>query len=102
VALTGMNKIALVTASILALGAASIAADMDRLSYIPEGTPVGSHAMSASAAAIETGGDEVRVSMIERKIRLVTSTVRPVKSCDAAHWPYYPTDCLSQPDPAGL
>jgi len=102
VALTGMNKIALVTASILALGAASIAADMDRLSYIPEGIPVGSHAMTASAAAIGTGGDDARVSTIERKIRLVTSTVRPVKSCDAAHWPYYPEDCLIEPDPTGL
>lgn len=101
-ALTGMKQIALVTASILALGAASIAADMDRLSYIPEGTPVGSHAMTASAAAIETGGDDARVSTIERKIRLVTSTVRPVKSCDSANWPYYPADCLTKSDPAGL
>lgn len=40
--------------------------------------------------------------MIERDIRLVTTGIAPVKSCDAANWPYYPADCLKRIESAGL
>ncbi len=96
-----MKKIALITASILALGAAAIAADSDGLSTISEEVSSGTHAVVASAAA-ETGGQDARLDVIEREVRMVRSPVAQVRSCDAAYWPYYPADCLTTPEPSGL
>lgn len=94
-----MKKFELYTATILALGAVSIAVGADAVPDFPgaAGLSLG----SASAASIETGGQGT-VPAIERKVRLVASGIAPVNSCDAAYWPYYPADCLTQSDPAGL
>ncbi|MBU4529076.1 MAG: hypothetical protein KUA43_17520 [Hoeflea sp.] len=97
-----MKKIALITVSILALGAAAIAADVDGLSTDREEASFGSASIALAPTAIPSSFDETGDAVIERKIRLVTAPVAPVSSCDAAHWPYYPADCLTTFEPAAL
>lgn len=55
-------------------------------------------------AAAETGkrGGVIAAPAIERRIRLVSSGIAPVDSCDAAYWPYYPSDCLKRVETTGL
>jgi len=103
-----MKKIALISASVLALGAASIAADADGLSFIPAATDfsVSSRATSVSAAAAtakeSNRGARISDHAIERSVRLISSDIAPVNSCDAAFWPYYPAECLKRAETADL
>lgn len=97
-----MKKIAIISASVLALGAASIAADAGGM--LPDATGLAVITASSPAAAAETAnhGAPVPVHAIERKIRLVSSGIAPVDSCDAAYWPYYPSGCLKRVETTGL
>ena len=101
-----MKKIALITASVLALGAASIAADADGLSFIPAAADFSDSSLSnpVSAATAEAGNRGLRPSnnVIKRKVRLVSSKIAPVVSCDIAYWPYYPSECLKRTETADL
>jgi len=101
-----MKKIVLITASVLALGAASIAADADGVSMLNSGTQptLVSFAAPVSAANAESAhrGDRVSRQKDKRSVRLVTSSVASVDSCDAAYWPYYPSECLKRVETAGL
>ncbi len=47
-------------------------------------------------------GNRVVASTIARKVRLVSTNIEPVNSCDAAYWPYYPGACLERIETAGL
>lgn len=104
-----MKKIALISASVLALGAASIAADADGVSMLHNETSL---AMVASSSAVTTdtaGTDhrEARIASnksgrIQRSVRLVSSGIATANSCAAAHWPYYPAECLKRVETAGL
>ena len=97
-----MRKIAIISASVLALGAASIAADAGGM--LPDATGLAAMTASSPAAAAETGnrGGVIATPVIERRIRLVSSGIAPVDSCDAAYWPYYPSDCLKRVETTGL
>ncbi|MBU2486354.1 MAG: hypothetical protein KKG78_14825 [Alphaproteobacteria bacterium] len=97
-----MRKIAIISASVLALGAASIAADAGGM--LPDATSLASMTAASPAAAAETGkrGGVIATPAIERRIRLVSSGIAPVDSCDAAYWPYYPSDCLNRIETTGL
>lgn len=97
-----MRKIATISASVLALGAASIAADAGGM--LPDTMGLSAATSSSPAAAAETGnrGAMIAAHAIERRIRLVTSGIAPVASCDAAYWPYYPSDCLKRVETKGL
>jgi hypothetical protein len=96
-----MKKIALISASVFALGAASIATDAGGMHY-----PGAMNLTSASASAVGENmslrGDRVAASTIARKVRLVSSNIEPVISCDAAYWPYFPGACLERTVTAGL
>ena len=96
-----MKKIALISASVYALGAASIAADAGGMHY--------SSAMNFTTASASTVGEDMRLRgdrvvahPIARKVRLVSSGIEPVNSCDAAYWPYYSGACLERIETAGL
>jgi len=101
-----MKKIVLISASVLALGAASIAADADGLPYLHTQAALSATSASASLLSDADGmalrGSRVVPQTLERKVRLVSGDVAPVKSCDAAHWPYYPESCLARIETAGL
>lgn len=96
-----MKKIVLISASVFALGAASIAADAGGMHY-----PLAINLTSASASTagenMSLRGDRVVAHPIARNVRLVSSNVEPVISCDAAYWPYYPGACLERTETAGL
>jgi len=101
-----MKKIVLISASVLALGAASIAADADGVSLLNGATEP---ALMSFAAPVSTAkadsnmrGARVAKPKIERDVRLVRSGIESVNSCDAAHWPYYPAECLQRVETAGL
>ena len=98
-----MKKIALISASILALGAASIAAGADGL-YTTEADAYAAAASAtvAQASDVSTRGDRFVVQSIQRKVRLIASDIRPVDSCDQAYWPYIPATCLETTETAGL
>jgi hypothetical protein len=101
----GMKKIAIISASVLALGAASIAADADSM---PKLSAAASMAVEASltpadsAAAAPLRGARLSQHPIERKVRLVAPGIASVNSCDAAYWPYYPSECLKRVETAGV
>jgi hypothetical protein len=101
----GMKKIAIISASVLALGAASIAADADSM---PELSAAASMAVEASltpadsVAAAPLRGARLSQHPIERKVRLVAPGIASVNSCDAAYWPYYPSECLKRVETAGV
>ena len=97
-----MKKIAIISASVLALGAASIAADAGGM--LPDATGLVAATAPSSAAAADTGnrGAVTDTHSIKRKIRLISSGVAPVGTCDAAFWPYYPSDCLKRVETTGL
>ena len=97
-----MKKIAIISASVLALGAASIAADAGGM--LPDATGFATITGSSPAAAAETGKRVAAMPThaIERRIRLVSSGIAPIDSCDDAYWPYYPSDCLKRVDTTGL
>jgi len=101
-----MKKIVLISASVLALGAASIAADADGVSILnsaPHATPMSSAApVGAANAESNTRGARVAKPSIERGVRLVKSGIESVDSCDGANWPYYPAECLQRVETAGL
>lgn len=101
-----MKKIVLISASVLALGAASIAADADGVSILNGATEptLMSFAAPVTTANAEstTRGSRVTKHKIERSVRLVKSGIASVNSCDAAHWPYYPAECLKRVETAGL
>lgn len=101
----GMKKIAIISASVLALGAASIAADADSM---PELSAAASMAVKASLTPAESTiaaplrGARLAHQPIARKVRLVAPGIASVSSCDAAYWPYYPSECLKRVETAGL
>ncbi|MDZ7601239.1 MAG: hypothetical protein U1A06_07695 [Hoeflea sp.] len=101
-----MKKILIITASVLALGVASIAAGADGATPLPATADIALNSLTPQASAATTVSSRrsgpVGGSMIERDIRLVTTGIAPVKSCDAANWPYYPADCLKRVESAGL
>ena len=101
-----MKKIALISASVLALGAASIAADADGVSVLNgenhASTAVFSTAASTGYADITNRGHRISQNDIERSVRSVSSAAGSVDSCDAANWPYYPTECLTRVETADL
>ena len=47
-------------------------------------------------------GNRVAPSEIKRSVRLVSPVNDSISSCDAAYWPYYPTECLKRVETAGL
>ncbi|MEM5494993.1 hypothetical protein [Hoeflea sp. AS16] len=97
-----MKKIAIISVSVFALGAAAIAADADGMLPLAHG--LADITASSPAAAAETGKQGIRIKehAIERRIRLVSSGIASVDSCDAAYWPYYPVECLKRVETAGL
>jgi len=101
-----MKKIVLISASVLALGAASIAADADGLSMLNGATKPSLMSFAASAPTSDGGrtyrGDRVARHQNERGVRLITSKGASVNSCEAANWPYYPSECLKRVETAGL
>lgn len=101
-----MKQIATITASLLALGAASIAAYADGVSLSPTAAEFAVNSpvtpVSVAAVAPGEGASGQRMQIIERDVRLVSVTVAPVRSCDTAYWPYYPADCLQRTESAGL
>lgn len=96
-----MKKIALISASVLALGAASIAADADGVSVL-NGENHASTAASTGYADITNRGHRISQNDIERSVRSVSSVAGSVDSCDTANWPYYPTECLTRVETADL
>ena len=97
-----MKKIVTIAGSLLALSAVSIAADADGVSLSPT---VVDFAVSSPATPVSVsvgGASERDLQMIERDVRLVSGKIAPVRSCNAAHWPYYPADCLQRTESAGL
>jgi hypothetical protein len=101
-----MKKIVLITASVLALGAASIAADADGVSMLNGGTQptLMSFAAPVSKASDDdnTRGDRVSQHRTDRSVRLVKSGNASADSCAAAHWPYYPSECLKRVETTDL
>ncbi|SOE18314.1 hypothetical protein SAMN05877838_3235 [Hoeflea halophila] len=101
-----MKKIVLISASILALGAASIAADADGVHLLNGATePVlMSYAAPVSSANAESHTLDPLVAKpgIDRNVRLVSSGIESANSCDKAHWPYYPAECLQSIETSGL
>lgn len=97
-----MRKIAILSASVLALGAASIAADAGGVLPDPTGLAAITAPSPAAAAATSNRGAVTGKHSIERKIRLISSGIAPVDTCDAAYWPYYPSDCLKRVETTGL
>jgi len=101
-----MKKIVTITACLLALGAASIAADADGISWSPRTAEfaMSSPAAPVSVAAVASGegvpGQHMQI--MERDVRLVSGKIAPVRSCSSANWPYYPADCLQRTESAGL
>lgn len=95
-----MKKIALISASVLALGAASIAADADGVSMLNDENQASvlefTTTASAESAASAVRGARLSQSDIERSVRAVSSLAGSVDSCDAANWPYYPSECLTR------
>lgn len=99
-----MKKIAIISASVLALGAASIAADADSISLLPATASLAAEASNTPVAGRSSTfrGAQHSKQVIDRKIRLVSPGIAPVRSCEAAYWPYYPAECLKHVDMAGL
>lgn len=101
-----MKKIVLISASILALGAASIAADADSVSLLngATGPSLMSYAAPVSSANAGSHSRDALVARpgIDRNVRLVKSGIETVDSCEAAHWPYYPAECLQRVETSGL
>ena len=101
-----MKKIVLISASVLALGAASIAADADGVSMLNGETQTALMSLSVPAPTSDDDrtyrGDRISRHQNERDVRLVTSKGASVNSCDAANWPYYPAECLKRVETAGL
>ena len=97
-----MKQIALILASVLALGAASIAADADDVfSFGTASKP--SEMAAVSLSQIQTSQTvAAKKPAVERSVRLISTGIEPAASCEAANWPYYPTDCLQQVETAGL
>lgn len=122
-----MKKIALITASVLALGAASIAAD--RTDATPRAG--GADVIMASLGDISTQGIEpaedtrlnaatIRASVLRAEeaaersqaqayhdrdgltVRRVRNLSIHVDTCEDAYWPYYPAECLERVEAAGL
>lgn len=101
----GMKKIAIISASVLALGAASIAADADSMFELPAAASLAVEASSTpaeSTIAAPLRGARLLQEPIERQVRLVAPGVASVNSCDAAYWPYYPSECLKRVETAEL
>ncbi|MBC7280125.1 hypothetical protein [Hoeflea sp.] len=96
-----MKKIVTITASLLALSAASIAADADGISFSPMSADFATPALAAAVEPTE-GASGHQMQIMERDVRLVSGNVALVRSCDTAHWPYYPADCLQRTESAGL
>ncbi|GAB5463945.1 hypothetical protein [Hoeflea sp. EC-HK425] len=100
-----MKKIAIISASVLALGAASIAADADSMSELSTTSSLAVEASltpAESPIAAPVRGARLAHQPIERKVRLVAPGIASVNSCDAAYWPYYPSECLNRVETAGL
>jgi len=96
-----MKKIVLISASVLVLGAASIAADAGGMHY-SSATNFTTASASTVGEDMSLRGNRVVAHPIAQKVRLVSSDIRPVDSCDAAYWPYYPGACLERIETAGL
>ncbi|KGF68270.1 hypothetical protein LL06_17675 [Hoeflea sp. BAL378] len=97
-----MKKIALISfASVLALGAAAIAADEDvslRFASLNEfvSTP-------AASSVVVSKGDRLRSQTAGMsRIRIISPTVVIADTCRAANWPYYPQECLETAETAEL
>ncbi|MGJ8572651.1 MAG: hypothetical protein ACSHXI_18335 [Hoeflea sp.] len=99
-----MKKIALISASVLALGAASIAADADGVTILTNETPSStmSYTTPVESAASTYRGHRIAQHGIKRSVRLVSPVDESVNSCEAANWPYYPIECLKRVETAGL
>jgi hypothetical protein len=101
-----MKKIILISASVLALGAASIAADADGVSMLNGGTQSAVMSFDVSVPAPDADralrGDRVTRHQNKSSVRLVTTKGASVNSCGAANWPYYPAECLKRVETAGL
>jgi hypothetical protein len=96
-----MKKIVIITASVFALGAASIAADAGGMHY-PGAMNLPPVSATPAVEGSKMRGDSVFVNPIAQKVRLVSPNIEPVNSCDAAYWPYYPGACLERVETAGL
>jgi hypothetical protein len=104
-----MKKIALISASVLALGAASIAADADGVSMLHTETRLAMMVSSTVVSPDTTATDHGETRMLadragrkQRSVRLVSSGVETDSSCETANWPYYPAECLKRVETAGL
>lgn len=99
-----MKKIAIITASILGLGAAAVAANPSNRSVTPEGWQV----LMASVSVPNATGKQTRRSsdgQTNREldhVRFVSTPDPAIKACEKAYWPYYPSDCLQRAEMAGL
>ncbi|OCW57146.1 hypothetical protein [Hoeflea olei] len=102
-----MKKIALISAAtVLALGAAAIAADTDGL---PRLAALDGSNSTASLTAITVGktarldAEPVAARRPDRQhgpqIRVVSPDRMRASSCATANWPYYPPECLKQAEP---
>jgi hypothetical protein len=97
----GMKKIVLISASVFALGAASIAADAGGI-YYPLAIKLTSASASPVGENVSLRGERVVANPFARNVRHVSSNVEPVNSCDAAYWPYYPGACLERTEAIDL
>ena len=98
-----MKKIALISASVLALGAAAIAADVDRLASLHASADLASVSpASAGLTGQRERGAHIATTAHTHKVRLVSPDAVRAKSCGTANWPYYPADCLEAVETAQL
>ena len=97
-----MKKIALTSfASVLALGAAAIAADEDVSLRFASLNELVSTSPAASGASAKD--DRLRTETVGMdRIRIISPTVTVAETCRAANWPYYPQECLETAETAEL
>lgn len=99
-----MKKITSITVSILALAAATVAAqtsDHTTVFYQPE-VEVNSLSVEALPLRGATSEDTAQSQAATSDIRFVTMPEIKIKSCDTAAWPYYPAKCLQRVEMSSL
>jgi hypothetical protein len=100
-----MKKIAIISASMLVLGAASLAAaDFNKPSPESETTTLAASEVRTSRLSIEAVAGPQPVQP-RPQIRRVLSGAIEVESCKDAYWPNIPAHCLERADsttPSGV
>lgn len=90
-----MKKIAIISASVLALGAASVAADAGGSQFTSSlGFGIAATEPAVRVAADDLRGPRVRDGRTDREVRLIAGGAKLANTCAKANWPYYPSSCL--------